>query len=106
MTYTTSTLPSETAGLTLATYAWEEVGEPRGAVQIAHGLAEHAGRYDRLATALNGAGYLVYAHDTVARARPPVRSGRSVPPGGPGWSLTSPRSAGGSPSSSRSCHGS
>jgi alpha-beta hydrolase superfamily lysophospholipase len=63
MTYTTSTLPSETAGLTLATYAWEEVGEPRGAVQIAHGLAEHAGRYDRLATALNGAGYLVYAHD-------------------------------------------
>jgi alpha-beta hydrolase superfamily lysophospholipase len=32
-------------------------------VQIAHGLAEHAGRYARLAEALNRAGYGVYAHD-------------------------------------------
>ena len=63
MTYTTSTLPSQTDGLTLATYAWEGVSEPKAVVQISHGLAEHAGRYDRLATALNGAGYLVYAHD-------------------------------------------
>ena len=63
MTYTTSTLPSQTEGLTLTTYAWEEVTEPKAVVQLSHGLAEHAGRYDRLATALNGAGYLVYAHD-------------------------------------------
>jgi alpha-beta hydrolase superfamily lysophospholipase len=63
MTYTTSTLPSQTDGLILATYAWEGVSEPKAVVQISHGLAEHAGRYDRLATALNGAGYLVYAHD-------------------------------------------
>ncbi len=63
MTFTTSTLPSRTEGLTLTTYAWQGVSEPKAVVQISHGLAEHAGRYDRLATALNGAGYLVYAHD-------------------------------------------
>jgi alpha-beta hydrolase superfamily lysophospholipase len=32
-------------------------------VQIAHGLAEHAGRYDELARSLNSAGYAVYASD-------------------------------------------
>jgi alpha-beta hydrolase superfamily lysophospholipase len=63
MTFTTSTLPSQTDGLTLTTYVWEAVSEPKAVVQLSHGLAEHAGRYDRLATALNGAGYLVYAHD-------------------------------------------
>jgi alpha-beta hydrolase superfamily lysophospholipase len=35
----------------------------RGVVQIVHGLAEHAGRYARLAHALNAAGYAVYAND-------------------------------------------
>lgn len=63
MTHTSSTLPSATEGLTLTTYAWEGVSEPRAVVQLSHGLAEHAGRYDRLATALNDAGYLVYGHD-------------------------------------------
>jgi alpha-beta hydrolase superfamily lysophospholipase len=32
-------------------------------VQIVHGMAEHAGRYDALAQALNAAGYVVYAND-------------------------------------------
>ena len=32
-------------------------------MQIVHGMAEHAGRYDALAEALTGAGYAVYAHD-------------------------------------------
>ncbi len=36
---------------------------PAGAVQIAHGLAEHAARYDRFATALNQAGFLAFATD-------------------------------------------
>jgi alpha-beta hydrolase superfamily lysophospholipase len=63
MTFTTSTLSSPTDNLTLTTYAWEEVREPKAVVQVSHGLAEHAARYDRLATALNDAGYLVYAHD-------------------------------------------
>ncbi|MDN5762610.1 MAG: lysophospholipase [Microlunatus sp.] len=63
MTYTTSTQLSQADGLPLTTYAWEEVRELRGVVQLAHGLAEHAGRYDRLARVLNAAGYLGYAHD-------------------------------------------
>ena len=32
-------------------------------VQVAHGLAEHSARYDRLAEALNAAGFLVHAAD-------------------------------------------
>jgi alpha-beta hydrolase superfamily lysophospholipase len=63
MTFTTTTLTSPIDDLSLTTYAWKEVAEPKAVVQISHGLAEHAARYDRLATALDAAGYLVYAHD-------------------------------------------
>ena len=35
----------------------------RAGVQILHGMAEHAGRYGRFASALNSAGYLAWAHD-------------------------------------------
>ncbi|HKP59229.1 MAG TPA: alpha/beta hydrolase [Polyangiales bacterium] len=50
-------------GMRLAVYAWPLPRTPKGVVQITHGLAEHAGRYDRLAQALVDAGYAVYAHD-------------------------------------------
>lgn len=36
---------------------------PRAVVQIAHGMAEHAGRYARFARALNTAGFAVYGFD-------------------------------------------
>lgn len=36
---------------------------PRGAVQIAHGIGEHSGRYERFAQALAAAGFAVYADD-------------------------------------------
>jgi alpha-beta hydrolase superfamily lysophospholipase len=36
---------------------------PRGVVHIAHGMAEHGGRYARAAGALTAAGWAVYAHD-------------------------------------------
>jgi alpha-beta hydrolase superfamily lysophospholipase len=49
--------------LRIATHAWTEVETPRGVVQVAHGLAEHAQRYERFARALNDAGYLAYATD-------------------------------------------
>jgi alpha-beta hydrolase superfamily lysophospholipase len=42
---------------------WLPDGAPRVGVQIAHGLAEHSARYERLAVALTGAGYAVYASD-------------------------------------------
>ncbi|GHD11105.1 lysophospholipase [Tianweitania populi] len=41
----------------------KEAQEPRGVVQINHGLAEHAGRYARFAQALAERGYHTLAHD-------------------------------------------
>jgi alpha-beta hydrolase superfamily lysophospholipase len=51
-------------GTSVALYQWPApVGPIRAAVQLAHGLAEHAGRYDRFAQALTRAGYAVFASD-------------------------------------------
>jgi alpha-beta hydrolase superfamily lysophospholipase len=36
---------------------------PKAAVQISHGMMEHAGRYADFASVLVGAGYVVYAND-------------------------------------------
>lgn len=59
-----SSFVSSTDGIDVATYAWADVeGSPRGAVQIAHGLAEHGARYARFALALNQAGFLAFAVD-------------------------------------------
>ena len=52
-----------TDGVELFVYRWLPSGKPRVVVQIAHGLAEHAGRYARLAQSLTGAGFAVYAND-------------------------------------------
>ncbi len=46
----------------IAVYEWP-TAKPRAVVQILHGLAEHAARYDRVAQQLNQAGYSVVAHD-------------------------------------------
>jgi alpha-beta hydrolase superfamily lysophospholipase len=59
-----SSFISSTDGTEVATTAWTDVtGTPLATVQIAHGLAEHAARYGRFATALNQAGFLVFATD-------------------------------------------
>lgn len=52
-------------GSDIFTYRWlPEAGAPiKAAVQIAHGMAEHAGRYGRFAETLCAAGYAVYAND-------------------------------------------
>jgi alpha-beta hydrolase superfamily lysophospholipase len=57
-----STFTSPVDDLELASYEWS-VADPRGVVQVAHGLAEHSARYDRFARALNEAGYSVRAID-------------------------------------------
>ncbi len=54
---------SEEDALDLHVYAWTPNAAPRAIVQIAHGMAEHAGRYARFAEALTDAGFAVYAHD-------------------------------------------
>jgi alpha-beta hydrolase superfamily lysophospholipase len=43
-------------------YEWP-VANPKAVIQIAHGLGEHARRYDQMAATLNRAGFSVYADD-------------------------------------------
>ena len=50
-------------GTRVVVYRWDPVGAPRGAVQIAHGLGEHARRYAQTAAELNAVGFVVYAND-------------------------------------------
>lgn len=51
-------------GMEIHCYKWEvEEASCKGAVQIAHGMAEHASRYEEFAKKLNAAGYSVYAND-------------------------------------------
>jgi alpha-beta hydrolase superfamily lysophospholipase len=49
-------------GVEIVFYEWP-VASPRAIVQIAHGLGEHARRYDQMAAVLNRAGFSVYADD-------------------------------------------
>jgi alpha-beta hydrolase superfamily lysophospholipase len=50
-------------GLGLLGRRWLPEEKPRALVQIAHGLAEHGGRYARFAAALNAEGFGAYASD-------------------------------------------
>jgi alpha-beta hydrolase superfamily lysophospholipase len=62
-------MPSSTFGYTsadgtkIAAYRWDPDGPPRAAVQLTHGMGEHARRYEHVARALNDAGLVVYAQD-------------------------------------------
>lgn len=62
-------MPSSTFGYTsadgtqIAAYRWDPAGQPRAAVQLTHGMGEHARRYEHVARALNDAGLVVYAQD-------------------------------------------
>jgi alpha-beta hydrolase superfamily lysophospholipase len=60
-------------GLTTVVLRWAPDGPPRAAVQILHGWAEHARRYDRPARALAAAGYVVYADDHRGHGQSGVR---------------------------------
>jgi alpha-beta hydrolase superfamily lysophospholipase len=50
-------------GASIVVYRWLPSGSPRSVVQISHGAAEHAARYDRVARDLVQAGHAVYADD-------------------------------------------
>jgi alpha-beta hydrolase superfamily lysophospholipase len=52
----------DSLGVEIVFYEWP-VADPRAVVQIAHGLGEHARRYDLMAAVLNRAGFSVYADD-------------------------------------------
>ncbi|KGB58919.1 alpha/beta hydrolase [Sphingopyxis sp. LC363] len=51
------------AGAVLHVTHWLPEAPPRAIVLLAHGHAEHAGRYEHVAKRLNDAGYAVYAVD-------------------------------------------
>jgi alpha-beta hydrolase superfamily lysophospholipase len=52
-------------GVPVHVHRWlpDEGAEVRGAIQLVHGLAEHAARYEHVARTLTDAGYAVYADD-------------------------------------------
>jgi alpha-beta hydrolase superfamily lysophospholipase len=50
-------------GTPIAAYRWDPAAGPRAIVQISHGMGEHARRYEHVARALTGAGFVVYAQD-------------------------------------------
>jgi alpha-beta hydrolase superfamily lysophospholipase len=53
----------------LYVYRWLPAAAPRAVVLLAHGMAEHAGRYARLGQVLAAAGYALYAHDQRGHGR-------------------------------------
>ena len=50
-------------GVEIFVYKWAPDAAPRAAVQLSHGLAEHAERYGRFAEALCREGFVCYADD-------------------------------------------
>lgn len=72
-------------GKPVAYYSWIPRNEIKGVVQIVHGMAEHAARYDHFAVKLRTKGFAVYASDhrghgkTLAEADQP---GYFAPEGG------------------------
>jgi alpha-beta hydrolase superfamily lysophospholipase len=50
-------------GLSIACVKWQGHHQPRGVIQIAHGLGEHIGRYAELAETLTQAEFVVYGND-------------------------------------------
>ena len=50
-------------GLSIACAKWGDHHEPRGVIQIAHGLGEHIGRYAELADLLVEDEFVVYGND-------------------------------------------
>jgi alpha-beta hydrolase superfamily lysophospholipase len=50
-------------GQQITAYRWEPAAAPRGVVQLTHGMGEHVRRYEALAGALTGEGFLVVGQD-------------------------------------------
>jgi alpha-beta hydrolase superfamily lysophospholipase len=47
----------------ITAYRWDPPGPPRAALQVTHGMGEHALRYGKFAEAMNERGLVVYAQD-------------------------------------------
>jgi len=65
-------------GASIFVRRWLPAGRPKAILLVAHGLAEHGGRYERLAAFLAPGGWAVYAPDHRGH-------GQTAEPGGLGW---------------------
>ncbi|WP_049575293.1 alpha/beta fold hydrolase [Streptomyces sp. SBT349] len=73
-------------GVSIATYTWlPEGGPPRGWVQLVHGAAEHALRYDGFALHLTARGYAVIASDNRGHGATAEHTGGLGVVGASGW---------------------
>jgi len=70
MHYKTNTFRAHD-GEMICYYKWDAKGPKsgRGVIQIAHGVGEHAGRYDRIAHLLQNEGFTIYANDHRAHGK-------------------------------------
>ena len=50
-------------------YIWDNVENPKGVIQIVHGINEHGLRYCSFAEYLNLKGYIVYLHDQLSQGK-------------------------------------
>ena len=73
-------------GKSIHTRCWRPSGDLKAAVQVAHGMGEHIGRYDRVAKRLNEAGYVVYGNDL--RGHGTTDPDRLGDMGEDGWNFT------------------
>jgi alpha-beta hydrolase superfamily lysophospholipase len=67
---------------------WLPQGPAQSIVQVAHGAAEHSGRYARFANALTARGHAVYAMDHRGHGRTRVRTMALGDAGPDGWNRT------------------
>ncbi|MBA0052301.1 alpha/beta hydrolase [Streptomyces sp. AJS327] len=75
-------------GTRVATCTWLPEDTPRALVQLAHGAAEHAWRYDRFARFLASHGYAVVASDNRGHGRTAESTGGYGVVGESGWRST------------------
>ena len=61
---------TDSYGIRIVFDHYAAAAEPRGVVQLLHGVGEHAGRYGALISRLTGAGFIVYADDHRGHGRP------------------------------------
>ena len=61
--------PSAREGFSIYTQVWTPKGPPRGVIQIAHGIAEHIGRYGEVAEFLAEHGFLVCGGDHLGHGK-------------------------------------
>jgi alpha-beta hydrolase superfamily lysophospholipase len=75
---------TSTDGLSIACAKWSGQHEPRGIIQISHGLGEHVGRYAELANVLVDDEFVVYGNDHRGHGltAEPARSFGDFGPGG------------------------